>query len=282
MKAFVYRGPGKKALEDHAKPEITAPTDAIVKIVKTTICGTDLHILKGDVPTCQPGRILGHEGVGIVDKVGPAVTAFKSGDRVLISCISACGKCAYCRKGMYSHCTTGGWILGNSIDGCQAEYVRIPHAETSLYPIPDGADEEALVMLSDILPTGFECGVLNGKVAPGSVVAIVGSGPIGLAALLTAQFYSPAEIIMIDLDDNRLETAKRFGATAGINSSDGKAVDRVMKMTGKRGVDTAVAGHLHDCLHGFAIAAVDARGGAEALRHLKAIVVEINHDDLGR
>jgi alcohol dehydrogenase len=240
MKALVYLGPEKEALEDRPKPDITAPTDAIVRITKTTICGTDLHILKGDVPTCEPGRILGHEGVGIIDKVGPAVTAFKPGDHVLISCISACGKCHYCRKLMYSHCMTGGWILGNTIDGTQAEFVRIPYADTSLYPIPGGADEEALVMLSDVLPTGFECGVLNGKVQPGSTVAIVGAGPIGLAALLTAQFYSPAEIIMIDLDDNRLETAKRFGATAGINSSDGKAVDRVMKMTGKRGVDTAI------------------------------------------
>ena len=159
---------------------------------------------------------------------------------MLISCISACGKCEYCRKQMFSHCTTGGWILGNKIDGTQAEFVRIPYAETSLYPIPEGADEEALVMLSDILPTGFECGVLNGKVEPGSTVAIVGVGPIGLAALLTAQFYSPAEIIAIDLDDNRLAMAKRFGATTTINNSDGKAVEAVMKMTGKRGVDTAI------------------------------------------
>jgi alcohol dehydrogenase len=240
MKAFIYHGPGKKALEERPKPEIAKPTDAIVKITKTTICGTDLHILKGDVPTCEPGRILGHEGVGIIEKVGPAVTAFKPGDRVLISCITACGKCAACRKLMYSHCTTGGWILGNKIDGTQAEFVRIPYADTSLYPIPDGADEEALVMLSDILPTGFECGVLNGKVQPGGSVAIVGSGPIGLAALLTAQFYSPAEIIMIDLDDNRLEVAKRFGATATVNSANGRAVETVMKMTGGRGVDAAI------------------------------------------
>lgn len=240
MKALVYRGPGLKAIEDRPKPKIQAPSDAMVKIVKTTICGTDLHILKGDVATCTPGRILGHEGVGIVDSVGAGVTAFQTGDRVLISCISSCGKCVYCRRGMYSHCMTGGWILGNKIDGTQAEYVRIPHADTSLYPIPEGADEESLVMLSDILPTGFECGVLNGKVAPGATVAIVGSGPIGLAALLTAQFYSPAEIIMIDLDDSRLEVAKRFGATATVNSSDGKAVETVMKMTGNRGVDTAI------------------------------------------
>ncbi len=240
MKALVYHGPGQKALEDHPKPEIRAPTDAIVRITKTTICGTDLHILKGDLPSCVPGRILGHEGVGVIDAVGPAVTAFKAGDRVLISCVSACGKCAYCRKGMFSHCTTGGWILGNTIDGTQAEFVRIPHADTSLYPIPDGADEEALVMLSDILPTGFECGVLNGKVQPGCAVAIVGSGPIGLAALLTAQFYSPAQIIMIDLDDGRLEVAKRFGATATINSTDGKAKDALMKLTDNRGVDTAI------------------------------------------
>jgi alcohol dehydrogenase len=240
MQALIYLGPGKKALQEHAKPEIVAPTDAIVKIRKTTICGTDLHILKGDVPSCQPGRILGHEGVGVIDTVGSAVTAFKAGDSVLISCISACGKCVYCRRLMYSHCTTGGWILGNTIDGTQAEYVRIPHADNSLYLIPVGADEEALVMLSDILPTGFECGVLNGKVQPGGTVAIVGSGPIGLAALLTAQFYSPAEIIMIDLDDNRLEVAKRFGATSTVNSGDGNAVASVMKLTDGRGVDTAI------------------------------------------
>jgi alcohol dehydrogenase len=240
MKALIYLGPGRKALEDRPKPKIAAPTDAIVRITNTTICGTDLHILKGDVPTCQPGRILGHEGVGVIDSVGPAVTTFKPGDRVLISCISACGKCPYCRKQMYSHCATGGWILGNKIDGTQAEFVRIPHADTSLYPIPEGADEEALVMLSDILPTGFECGVLNGKVHPGGTVAIVGSGPIGLAALLTAQFFSPAEIIMIDLDDNRLATAKRFGATATINSADGKTVETVMAITGGLGVDTAI------------------------------------------
>jgi alcohol dehydrogenase len=240
MKALVYLGPNEKALQDRPKPVITAPTDAIVKMTRTTICGTDLHILKGDVPTCQPGRILGHEGVGIVDAVGSGVTAFKPGDAVLISCVSACGKCVNCRKQMYSHCTTGGWILGNSIDGTQAEFVRIPHADLSLYAIPAGADEEALVMLSDILPTALECGVLNGKVQPGSTVAIVGSGPIGLAALLTAQFYSPAEVIMIDLDDGRLATAKRFGATATINSSDGRAAEAVMKLTGQLGVDTAI------------------------------------------
>jgi alcohol dehydrogenase len=168
VKAFVYGGAGKKALEDRPKPKILKPGDAIVKMVKTTICGTDLHILKGDVAPCAPGRILGHEGVGTIDSIGGGVTTFRVGDRVLISCISSCGKCEYCRRGMYSHCTTGGWILGNEIDGTQAEYVRIPHAETSLYPIPTGADEEGMVMLSDILPTGFECGVLNGKVAPGS------------------------------------------------------------------------------------------------------------------
>lgn len=240
MKALVYRGPGLKSLEDRPKPEIQAPGDAIVKVVKTTICGTDLHILKGDVATCSPGRILGHEGVGIVDSVGAGVTAFRPGARVLMSCVSSCGKCPYCRRGMYSHCTTGGWILGNRIDGTQAEYVRTPHADTSLYPIPEDVDEEAVVMLSDILPTGFECGVLNGKIAPGSTVAIVGSGPIGLAALLTAQFYSPAEIIMLDLDDGRLEVAKTFGATTVLNTAGGKAVEAIMKLTAGRGVDTAI------------------------------------------
>jgi len=240
MKAFVYRENGNSALEEKAKPGIKDPGDAIVKMLKTTICGTDLHILKGDVATCKPGRTLGHEGVGVIDAVGPAVTVFKVGDHVLISCISACGKCEYCRRNMYSHCTTGGWILGNEIDGTQAEFVRTPHADTSLYPIPSGADEEALVMLSDILPTGFECGVLNGKVAPGSTVAIIGAGPIGLATLLTAQFYSPAQIIVVDLDDSRLAVAKQFGATTTINSEDGKAADAIMKLTGNRGVDTAI------------------------------------------
>ena len=240
MKALVYLGPGRKAVEERPKPVIQASGDAVVKMVKTTICGTDLHILKGDVATCAPGRILGHEGVGVVDSVGAGVTSFKPGDRVLISCISSCGKCEYCRRGMFSHCTTGGWILGNKIDGTQAEFVRTPHADTSLYPIPEGSDEEALVMLSDILPTGFECGVLNGKVSPGSTVAIVGSGPIGLAALLTAQLYSPAEIIMIDLDDNRLAMARTFGATHTINSADGKAAATVHTLTAGRGVDTAI------------------------------------------
>jgi len=240
MKALVYLGNGKKAYEDRPKPAITAPTDAIVKIVKTTICGTDLHILGGDMPSVAVGRILGHEGVGIIDEVGAGVTAFKRGDRVLISCVTSCGACPYCRKLMFSHCENGGWILGCQIDGTQAEFVRIPHANSSLYPILAGEDDEPLVMISDILPTGFECGVLNGRVAPGSTVAIVGSGPIGLAALLTAQFYSPAEIIMIDLDGKRLETAKAFGATSIVNSTDGKAKETIMKMTGNRGVDTVI------------------------------------------
>jgi alcohol dehydrogenase len=241
MKALVYRGPGKRELEDKPKPLIENATDAIVKISKTTICGTDLHILKGDVPTVAEGRILGHEGVGIIDQAGPNVSNFRVGDHVLISCITSCGKCANCKKGMYSHCENGGgWILGNLIDGTQAEYVRIPFADNSLYPVPPGADEEALVMLSDILPTGFECGVVNGQVKPGDTVAIVGGGPIGLATLLTAQFYSPAEIIMIDIDDNRLEVSKKLGATRTINNSDGKAIEKVMALTGSRGVDVAI------------------------------------------
>ncbi len=176
MKALVYLGDGKKAFQDKPKPGISAATDAIVKIVKTTICGTDLHILKGDVPTAKPGRTLGHEGVGIIDEVGSGVKAFKKGDRVLISCVTSCGACVYCRRQMFSHCVNGGWILGNAIDGTQADFVRIPYADTSLYPILAGEDEEPLVMCSDILPTGYECGVLNGKIAPGGTVAIVGSG----------------------------------------------------------------------------------------------------------
>ena len=241
MKALVYHGPGKRSWEEKPKPVIKEPTDAIVKIAKTTICGTDLHILKGDVPTVTDGRILGHEGVGIIEEVGTGVTNFKKGNRVLLSCITSCGKCDACKKGMYSHCESGGgWILGNTIDGTQAEYVRIPFADTSLYPVPAGADEDALVMLSDILPTGFECGVLNGQIKPGDTVAIVGAGPVGLAALLTAQFYSPAEIIMIDMDDNRLEVSKKFGATKTVNSKDGKAKEKILELTGSKGVDVAM------------------------------------------
>jgi alcohol dehydrogenase len=240
MKAFVYNGPGQKAVEDRPVPVIQEQTDAIIQVTKTTICGTDLHILKGDVPTCLPGRILGHEGVGIVESIGKAVTGIQPGDHVLISCITSCGKCDACRRGMYSHCADGGWILGHKIDGTQAEYVRIPHADTSLYKLPPGIDEEAIVMLSDILPTGYECGVLNGKIKPGDTVAIVGAGPIGLATLLTAQFYSPAEIIMIDIDENRLGVAKQLGATSTINASDSTAVETLMTLTGGRGVDVAI------------------------------------------
>jgi len=240
MKALVYHGPGQKAWEEKPKPGINKPTDAIVKILKTTICGTDLHIMKGDLPEVVDGRIIGHEGVGIIEETGSAVSNFKKGDHVIISCITSCGKCEYCKKGMYSHCADGGWILGYMIDGTQAEYVRIPHADNSLYPIPAGADEEALVMLSDILPTGFECGVLNGQVKPGDTIAIVGAGPVGMAALLTSQFFAPAEIIVIDLDDNRLAVAKTFGATHTVNSADGKAVEKIMQLTNGRGVDVAI------------------------------------------
>jgi alcohol dehydrogenase len=207
MKALIYHGPNKKLWEEKPKPTIQQPTDAIVCITKTTICGTDLHILKGDVPEVTDGRILGHEGVGVIEEVGQSVTSFKKGDHVLISCISSCGKCDYCRRGMYSHCENGGWILGH------------------LYHIPEGSDEEAIVMLSDILPTGFECGVLNGQVKPGDTVAIVGAGPIGLASLLTAQFYSPSEIIMIDPDDNRLAISKKLGATQTINNKKENAIE---------------------------------------------------------
>lgn len=240
MKALVYHGPGKKSWEEKPNPTLVEATDAVVKIYKTTICGTDLHILKGDLPDVTDGRILGHEGVGVIEEVGTAVTSFKKGDRVLISCISSCGKCEYCKKGMYSHCEKGGWILGNLIDGTQAEYVRIPFADNSLYHIPENADDEAIVMLSDILPTGFECGVLNGQIRPGDTVAIVGAGPVGMAVLLTAQFYAPSAIILIDLDDNRLQVAKTFGATHTINNQQEDAVAKVFSLTDNKGVDVAI------------------------------------------
>lgn len=241
MKALVFYGAGEPRFEDRAKPVIQAATDAIVRVVKTTICGTDLHILKGHVPSVSQGRILGHEGVGVVEQIGESVANFCVGDRVLISCITSCGMCSNCKKGMFSHCLKeGGWILGNRIDGTQAEFVRIPFADNSLYSIPPGANDESFVMLSDILPTGFEVGVINGGVKPGDIIAIVGCGPIGVAVLMTAQFYAPAEIIVIDIDDNRLAMAKKLGATQTINNSDGNAIAAVMRMTLGVGVDVAI------------------------------------------
>lgn len=241
MKALVYHGPGNRSYEEKPIPVIVNSTDAIVRITKTTICGTDLHIMKGDVPSVLDGRTLGHEGVGIIEQIGGNVSSFHVGEHVLISCISSCGRCSNCKSGMYSHCQNGGgWILGNLIDGTQAEYVRIPFADNSLHLIPEGVDEEVLVMLSDILPTGFECGVLSGQVKPGDTVAIVGAGPIGLSALLTAQFFSPADIIMIDNDDNRLEIAKMLGATLVIHNDLGNAAQKIMGLTGNRGVDVAI------------------------------------------
>jgi len=239
MKGLVYLGSGKIELKDIPTPKILKPTDAIVKVTKTTICGTDIGIIHGKTPTCLPGTTLGHEGVGVVEEVGSAIVNFKKGDHVIISCITSDGSCEYCKKQMYSHCEDGGWILGHTINGTQAEYVNIPHADNSLYHIPAGADEEALVMLSDILPTGHEIGVLNGTVKLGDTIAIVGAGPIGMSALLTAQFYSPAKIYMIDLDENRLELAKKFGATDTINTSKDDAVKRIMEET-KDGVDVAI------------------------------------------
>ena len=240
MKALTYQGPGKNQWSEIPTRVVDKPTDAIIRILHTTICGTDLHILKGDVPEVTAGRVLGHEGVGVVEEVGSAVRNFKKGDHVLISCITSCGSCANCRRQMYSHCADGGWILGHLIDGTQAQYVRIPHADNSLYPVPAGADEEALVMLSDILPTGFEIGVLAGKVKPGDSVVIVGAGPVGMAALLTAQFYSPATLIVVDGDSNRLDVAKRFGATHVIDIKTENAVERILQLTEGVGVDVAI------------------------------------------
>ncbi|WP_227370090.1 zinc-dependent alcohol dehydrogenase family protein [Halomonas sp. M20] len=237
MKALVFHGPGKRSWEDKPRPTIDKPTDAVVRITHTTICGTDLHILKGDVPAVEDGRILGHEGVGVVEEIGDGVSNIQVDDEVLISCVTSCGRCDYCKRGVYAHCRDGGWILGHLIDGTQAEYVRIPHADNSLYPLPKEMDRAAAVMLSDILPTGHEIGALNGEVKLGDTVAIVGAGPIGLAALMTSRFYSPARIIMIDPDENRLAMAKQLGATDIIAGDPFETID---KLTGGEGVDVAM------------------------------------------
>ena len=240
MKAVVYRGPGNVLLEEKPKPKLEKSTDCLVKIIKTTICGTDLHIRKGDVPTVDVGRTLGHEGIGIVEEAGTAVLNFKAGDKVLISCITSCGRCSYCKNKMYSHCELGGWVLGNRIDGTQAEFVCIPFADNSLYHLPQGSDEEQFVMLSDIFPTGYELGILKGQIKLGDTVAIIGAGPIGLATLLTAQFYSPSKIIVVDMDDYRLEVAKKMGATMTINDNHKQAVEKIMQSTNQRGVDVSI------------------------------------------
>ncbi len=239
MMALVYGGPGIIEFKEVAKPEIIKSTDALVKILNTTICGTDLGILNGKVPTVKPGTILGHEGIGIIEETGTDVRNFKKGDHVIISCITSDGTCEYCKKQLYAHCKEGGWILGHKINGTQAEYVLIPHADNSLHQVPPGANEESMVMLSDILPTGHEIGVINGNVKPGDVIVIVGAGPVGMAALLTAQFYSPAKIFMVDLDDNRLQLAKMCGATEIINSSNEDPVKIIMNET-EDGVDVAI------------------------------------------
>ncbi|WP_163543568.1 zinc-dependent alcohol dehydrogenase family protein [Occultella kanbiaonis] len=246
MKALVYHGPGQKAWEEVPDPTIVEPTDAIVRVDTTTICGTDLHILKGDVPAVTPGRILGHEGVGTIVEVGSAVGTLAVGDRVIVSCVSACGSCSYCHQQLPSHCLNAegaagvGWIFGHLIDGTQAEFVRVPFAENSLHKLPDGVSDEAAVMLSDILPTGFEIGVRNGRVKPGDVVAVIGAGPVGLAVIMTAGLYGAARVIAIDLDDNRLELAKAFGATDSVNSRAGEWAEQVLAMTDGLGVDVAI------------------------------------------
>lgn len=241
MKAIVYHGPGQKSWEEVPDPVIIDDTDAIVRVDAVTICGTDLHILKGDVPTVTEGRILGHEAVGTVESAGAGLKNVKVGDRVLISCITACGACRYCREGSYSQCLGGGgWILGHKIDGTQAEKVRVPFADTSTYPIPDGVSDDQILMLADILPTGYEVGVLNGHVQPGDVVAVVGAGPIGLATIMASKLFSPSHIIAIDLADTRLAAAKQFGADVVINNGRVDAVAEVMAMTGGLGADVAI------------------------------------------
>jgi len=241
MHALVYHGPGRRAWQEVPDPAITQATDVIVKVDAVTICGTDLHILKGDVPEVEPGRILGHEAVGTVTEIGSAVQKLAVGDRVLVSCISACGSCRYCRDGQYGQCRDGGgWILGHLIDGTQAEYVRVPFADNSTHRVPDGVSDEQMVMLADILPTSYEVGVLNGTVQPGDVVAIIGAGPIGLAAIVTARLYSPAHIVSIDIADSRLEAARKFGADIVVNSTTQDPLAVIGELTGGLGADVTM------------------------------------------
>lgn len=240
MKALVYHGPGQRGWDTVDDPTIVDATDAIVEIDTSTICGTDLHILKGDVPETVPGTVLGHEAVGTVREVGSAVSTVRPGNRVLMSCVSSCGRCRYCKEGRYGQCLGGGgWIFGHLIDGLQAEYARVPFADNSVYKVPEQLSDEQVLFLADILPTSFEVGVLNGMVAPGDVVAIVGAGPIGLAAILTARLYTPGRIVAIDLADSRLESARRFGADTTVNNGREDVVALVMGLTDGLGADVA-------------------------------------------
>src|SRR5947199_8347762 len=241
MQALVYNGPGKKDWVSKADPSLVAPTDAIVRIDSSTICGTDLHILKGDVPEVQPGTVLGHEAVGTVVETGAAVTTLDEGDRVLVSCITSCGRCRFCKEGHYGLCTGGGgWIFGHTIDGLQAEYAPVPFAETSVYKVPDGLTDEDVLFLADILPTAYEVGVLNGRLEPGDTLVVVGAGPIGLATIMTAKLFTPARIVAVDLADSRLEKAREFGADVVINNGRADAVAEIMALTDRLGADLAV------------------------------------------
>jgi alcohol dehydrogenase len=241
MRALVYHGPGQKAWEEVPEPEITDDGDVIVRVDAVTICGTDLHILKGDVPAVRPGRILGHEAVGTVAEAGDSVRRLRPGDRVLVSCISACGSCRFCREARYGQCTEGGgWVLGHTIDGTQAEYVRVPYADTSTFLVPDGVSDEEVLMLADILPTGYEVGVLAGGVRPGDVVAVVGAGPVGLSAITGARLFSPSHIVAIDLSDARLHAAKQFGADVTVNNSREDPLSIMKELTGRLGADVAI------------------------------------------
>jgi len=241
MKALVYRGPGMRSWEEVPDARIEEPTDAVVRVDSVTICGTDLHILGGDVPEVTPGRILGHEAVGTVTAIGSGVQKLAVGDRVLISCITSCGSCRYCREGSYGQCLGGGgWILGHLIDGTQADYVRIPFADNSTHKVPDGVTDEQMIVLADILPTSYEVGVLNGTVRPADVVAIVGAGPIGLAAILTARLFSPSHIVAIDLADSRLQAARKFGADIVVNSGRDDPQAVIAELTGGLGADVTM------------------------------------------
>ena len=220
MKALVYHGPGQRGWDTVDDPTIIDPTDIVVRIDSSTICGTDLHILKGDVPeTARPAPCSVTRPSEPCMEIGANVSTVAVGDRVLVSCVSSCGRCRFCKEGRYGQCLGGGgWIFGHLIDGLQAEYARVPFADNSVYKVPDELSDEQVLFLADILPTAYEVGVLNGMVSPGDVVAIVGAGPIGLAAILTAMLYTPGKIVAIDLDDNRLESALRFGADVAINN----------------------------------------------------------------
>ncbi len=243
MKALVHDGHGNIALLDRSRPRLAEPTDAVVRVTRSTICTSDLHIMRGAVPRAQPDTVLGHEFVGVVEEAGSGVRSFSPGDRVAVNCETFCGECFFCRRGWVNNCENGGWLLGCTIDGCQAEYVRVPYADNAFTRIPDGVSDEDALFLGDILATGW-WGARLAEIEPGSTVAVIGAGPVGLTTMMCARLTSPAQVIALDVDESRLALARERGLADVVINPAEKSLDEVESLVREqasgRGADAVV------------------------------------------